>query len=32
MFNCYIDDSGTAPDQKIAIASALIVPATLSLL
>lgn len=27
MFTIYIDDSGTAPDQKIAIASALIVPA-----
>lgn len=27
MFNVYIDDSGTAPDQRIAIASALIIPA-----
>ena len=27
MFNVYFDDSGTAPDQRIAIASALIVPA-----
>lgn len=27
MFNVYIDDSGTAPDQRIAIASALIMPA-----
>jgi hypothetical protein len=28
MVNVYIDDSGTAPDQRIAIASALIVPAS----
>jgi hypothetical protein len=27
MFNAYIDDSGTAPSQRIAIASALIIPA-----
>ena len=27
MFNVYIDDSGTAPSQRIAIASALIIPA-----
>lgn len=27
MFNVYIDDSGTAPDQRIVIASALIMPA-----
>lgn len=27
MFTIYVDDSGTAPEQKIAIASALIVPA-----
>lgn len=27
MFNVYFDDSGTAPDQRIAIASALIIPA-----
>jgi hypothetical protein len=26
MFNVYIDDSGTAPDQRIALASALIIP------
>ena len=27
MFNVYIDDSGTAPTQRIAIASALVIPA-----
>jgi hypothetical protein len=27
LFNVYFDDSGTAPDQRIAIASALIIPA-----
>jgi hypothetical protein len=27
MVNVYIDDSGTAPDQRIAIASALVIPA-----
>jgi hypothetical protein len=28
MFTVYIDDSGTAPDQKVVIAAAMIVPAT----
>jgi len=27
MFNAYIDDSGTAPSQRIAVASALVIPA-----
>jgi hypothetical protein len=27
MFNAYIDDSGTAPSQRIAVASALLIPA-----
>ncbi len=26
-FSMYLDDSGTTPDQKVAVASALIVPA-----
>jgi hypothetical protein len=32
VFNIYIDDSGTAPSQRIAIASALIIPASRILL
>jgi hypothetical protein len=27
MFTAYIDDSGTAPEQKVAIATALVMPA-----
>ena len=27
VFTVYVDDSGTSPDQKLAVASALIVPA-----
>jgi hypothetical protein len=27
VFTVYIDDSGTAPDQQVAIASGLIIPA-----